>query len=150
MSLLERFGVRRRRRWVIDSPPENVDWRPVRPRANQTPVRARRAEADCIVETRGGQLRARGGRDFIVTYDHGGQAVVRGDIFERSYEPLGDGRFRKRTDVIFHAFELDRPAIVHTLEGPQSAEPGDWVVEGVAGELWPVPRAEAVKKYDDA
>lgn len=151
MTLLQRLGVPRRRRWVIHSPPENVVWRPIRPRPGQPPVRARRAESDCMVETKhGGALRARGGQDFIVDHGSGSCAVVRGDLFERLYEPMGDGRFRKRTDVIFHAFTLDRAATVHTLEGPQSAEPGDWVVEGVAGELWPVPRAEAVKKYDDA
>jgi hypothetical protein len=148
MSALSRwFGARGR--VVIDNPPENVDWRPIRPKPNQPPVRARRAEADCTVETRSGALQARGGVDYIIDYG-ASRAVVRGDIFERTYQPLGDGRFRKRTDVIFHAFTLDRPAMVHTLEGPQKAEPGDWVIEGAVGELWPVPRAEAVKKYDDA
>lgn len=149
MSLRSLFGGARSR-LVIDSPPENVDWRPIRPRPNQPPVRARLAEADCTVETRAGVLNARGGLDYIVEYSPGRRSVVRGDIFERIYEPLGGGRFRKRTDVIFHAFTLDRPAIVHTLEGPQKAEPGDWVIEGVDGDLWPVARAEAVKKYDDA
>ena len=139
-----------RKRMVIEYPPENVDWRPIRPRANQAPVQARRAEADCIVEAKAGMLSARGGIDYIIEHGAGARGVVRGDLFARLYEPLGDGRFRKRTDVIFHAFTLDRPALVHTLEGPQKAEPGDWVIEGVAGELWPVARADAVKKYDDA
>ena len=141
------FGSRRRR-WKLVRPPEQVQWRPVRPRSGQGPVRAQRAGADCSIKTKGGALRARSGEDFIVTYPDGAQSVVRGDIFTRLYEPLGDGRYRKRTDLIFHAFELDRPALVHTLEGPQTAEPGDWVIEGVKGELWPVPRAEAVKKYE--
>lgn len=150
MSLLGLFSPAKRRRWEINAPPENVEWRPVRPRPDQPPVRAYRAEADCSVETGGGVLQARGGRDFIIDYGGGSRAVVRGDIFARTYEALGEGRYRKRTDVIFHAFTLDRPALIHTLEGPQNAEPGDWVLEGVSGELWPVPRAEAVKKYDDA
>lgn len=149
MSLRSIFSPPRRR-MVIDTPPENVDWRPIRPRADQPPIRARRAEADCVVSAGGGDLHARGGKDFIVEYGNGARSVVRGDIFERVYEPMGDGRFRKRTDVIFHAFTLDRRAVIHTLEGPQNADPGDWVIEGVAGELWPLPHAEAVKKYDDA
>ena len=149
MSLISELFGRPRRRWVIDNPPQNVEWRPIRPKPNQPPVRGRRAEADCTVETRGGALKARAGRDYIIDYG-ASRAVVRGDIFERTYEPLGDGRFRKRADVIFHAFTLDRPALVHTLEGPQKAEPGDWIIEGPAGELWPVTHAEAVKKYDDA
>lgn len=149
MNLISELFGRPRRRWVIDNPPENVDWRPIRPKPNQPSVRARRAEADCTVATRSGSLQARAGQDYIIDYG-ASRAVVRGDIFERSYEPIGDGRFRKRSDVIFHAFTLDRPALVHTLEGPQKAEPGDWVIEGAMGELWPVPRAEAVKKYDYA
>lgn len=142
------FGKRPHHRWVIDQAPEHANWRMIRPKPDQSPVRARRAEADCTVETGGGRLHARGGLDYII--EHGGnhRAVVRGDIFERTYEPLGDGRFRKREDVILHAFTLERPALVHTLEGPQKAEPGDWVIEGVAGELWPVPRGEAMAKYD--
>jgi hypothetical protein len=139
-----------RGRWVIDAPPENVEWRPVRAKGDQPIVRARRAEADCTVETRGGSLQAKGGEDFIVQSENGDTAIVRGDIFERTYEPLADGRFRKRSDVIFHAFTLDRPALVHTLEGPQKADTGDWVMEGVSGELWPVSRAEADAKYQPA
>jgi hypothetical protein len=37
---------------------------------------------------------------------------------------------------------------VKTLEGDQQAKPGDWIMQGVAGELWPVPREEALRKYE--
>jgi hypothetical protein len=40
--------------------------------------------------------------------------------------------------------------MVHTLEGDQKAAAGDWIVQGVTGELWPVPREKALKKYDPA
>jgi hypothetical protein len=29
-----------------------------------------------------------------------------------------------------------------------TAEAGDWVMQGVAGELWPVPAAKALSKYE--
>ncbi|HRE42934.1 MAG TPA: hypothetical protein PKY87_03065 [Terricaulis sp.] len=149
-ALMQRGRRLSPRRWEIKNPPQNVDWRVIRPRAGQESVRAWRAEENSSVQTRVGALQARAGLDYIVEYEGGARAVVRGDIFERSYEPLGDGRFQKRRDVQMRAFTLDRPALVHTLEGPQEAEPGDWVIEGVVGEIWPVPRAAAVKKYESA
>lgn len=149
ISFLRWLGLRPRR-WEIKTPPQNVVWRPIVPRADQAPVRAWRAEENSSVQTRAGALQARAGLDYIVEYEGGARAVVRGDIFERSYEPLGDGRFQRRPDLQLRAFTLDRPALVHTLEGPQAAEPGDWVIEGVMGEIWPVQRADALKKYQSA
>jgi hypothetical protein len=144
------FGRGRRRRSdIIDEPPSDVEWRRVRPRPSP-PVTAWRAEADCTVETGQGRLTARGGKDYIMDYGGGDRAVVRGDIFDRTYAPLGDGRYAKRTDAVLRYFTLDRPAVVETLEGPQRAAPGDWVMQGVAGELWPVPREKALKKYEPA
>lgn len=143
------FGSRPRSRDLIDEPPDNVEWRLVRPRPG-TPVRAWRAEGDCKVETGKGALKARGGKDYIVDYGDGDRAVVRSDIFERTYERIGEGRYARRTDVVLRCFTLERPALVTTLEGAQRAEPGDWVVEGVAGELWPVPRAKTLEKYEPA
>jgi hypothetical protein len=32
----------------------------------------------------------------------------------------------------------DHGCIVSTLEGPLTAFPGDWIVQGTAGEFWPV------------
>lgn len=136
-------------RWSIDDPPRNVKWRYARPKPTP-PVRAWLAEGDAHVETRGGVLVARGGADYIVAYEDGSRAVVRGDIFERTYKPIGAGAFEKRTDIVFSYFILDRDAIIETLEGPQRAKRGDWVMEGVAGELWPVPRAKVREKYERA
>lgn len=139
-----------RRRVVIDEPPARARWKRVRPRPAQRPVRARRAEADANIETPHGPAFARGGADYIVAHGAGDYAVVRGDIFERTYEALGAGLYRKRTDLVLRYFTLDRPAIVETLEGPAKAEPGDWVMEGVAGELWPIAAEKAQEKYEPA
>ena len=132
---------------VIRKAPRNVAWRAVRPRAQPHPVRAWIADGDRRVRGDGGKLHAKAGRDVIVEHGADDRSVVRLDIFERTYEPLGGGLYRKRDDVTLRYFTLDRPAIVETLEGPQEARPGDWIMQGVAGELWPVPADRALEKY---
>jgi len=144
------FGARPLRRDTIDTPPRGVKWRLVKPRRTQDPVRAWRAESDCELRTEAGNMRARGGADYVVATRDNSRVIVRGDIFERSYEPLGGGLYRKRDDIVLRALTLTRPAIVHTLEGPQEAQAGDWLMLGIAGEIWPVPAAEAREKYDPA
>jgi hypothetical protein len=133
---------------TIKTAPRHARWRKVRPKPDGERVRARRAEADHKVTTQQGELRARGGEDFIVTYENGDRAVVRQDIFEKTYEPAGIGVYKKRSDIVLRYFTLERPALIHTLEGEQRAEPGDWIMQGVAGELWPVPQDQALQKYD--
>lgn len=149
------FGVRpprqgRRSPILIEYPPANADWRRVRPRDTGEAVRAWLAESDSVVESGGGKLKARGGQDMIVAGGTGSRSVVRRDVFDRTYKDLGGGAYTKRTDVILRYFTLDRPAIVRTLEGERGAEPGDWIMQGVMGELWPVPQDEAERKYRPA
>lgn len=148
VSLL--FGGRREPREHITEAPFNAQWRAVRAKPNQPPIRARLAEADTTVRTAHGELSARGGEDYIVTYELDDHAVVRRDIFERTYEPIGSGLYQKRTDVVLRYFTLDRPVMVETMEGDQRADAGDWIMQGVAGELWPVPREKAAEKYEPA
>lgn len=135
-------------RETIATPPRGVAWRQARPKDDQTAIRAWRAEGDHTIRTTQGVLQARGGRDFILDYGNDDHAVVRADIFERTYEPLGGGLYRKRADIILRYFTLKRPTLVETLEGAQEAKPGDWIMQGVAGELWPVPREKALEKYE--
>jgi hypothetical protein len=132
---------------VIKTAPRHARWQKVRPKPDRERVRARRAEGDHEVSTEQGKLQARGG-DYVVTYESGDLGVVRPDIFENTYEPDGIGRYKKRNDIVLRYFTLERPALVHTLEGEQRAEPGDWIMQGVAGELWPVPQEQALQKYD--
>jgi len=135
---------------VLDEPPANAQWRYVRPKALQKPVRARRAEADTRIDGPHGVLHARGGVDYIVVHAPGDQAVVRGEIFARTYEPLGGGLYRKRSDVVLRYFVLDHPAPIRTLEGVVKAKRGDWVMQGVTGELWPLSSQRGREKYDPA
>ena len=130
----------------IDHAPNNVHWRKAHPRGVER-VRAWIAAQDCEVVTGHGVLKARGGADMIVAYGPREVSVVRRDLFERTYKAIGGGVFAKRTDVDVRYFVLDRPAIVQTLEGEQQAKPGDWIVEGVEGELWPVSAKAAKRKY---
>ena len=116
------------------------------------------SEAQLITNTRGGHLyyliwagpRVEGlkGADYILTYAPGDHAVISGDIFEATYEPAGEGLYRKRTDVVFRYFTLPYTCVVETKEGPQRAKPGDWIMQGVQGELWPIPAEKAEAKYD--
>lgn len=40
-------------------------------------------------------------------------------------------------DNIYGPVEDDQRAYVETLEGRMAAEPGDWIIRGVAGEFYP-------------
>jgi hypothetical protein len=148
MKLIGLIFGERPARAVISEAPEDVVCHPIRPKSLQLPVRAWRAEADRQVETNQGVLHAKGGQDFIIDHGEGNCAVVQPDIFERTYEPVGGGLYRKRTDITLRYFTLDRPATIQTLEGEQHARAGDWIVEGVNGELWPVPPETAREKYE--
>jgi hypothetical protein len=70
---------------------------------------------------------------------------VRDDIFQETYEPAGDGQWRRKGLV------QARPArpgeTVNTLEGATTAADGDWVVRGPNGERWPVPGGEFARRY---
>lgn len=147
MQLMELiFGKSPSRRMVMRRPPANVRWRHIRPRGDEI-VRAHVAEANHIVVTPHGDLRARAGEDMIVEHD-GETAVVRRDIFERTYKSRGGGLYAKREDVVLRYFTLPNPVMVETIEGPQRAEAGDWIIEGVARELWPVAEEKALEKYE--
>lgn len=143
------FGERPSRPATIAEPPKGVKMHEVR--AKEAPAkRAWLAESDCHIHTEHGVLQAQGGSDYILAHAPGEHSVVRRDIFELMYESLGGGLYRKRTDVIFRYFTLKRRVVVQTLEGPQAAKPGDWIMQGVKGELWPVSPEKAREKYEPA
>lgn len=45
-------------------------------------------------------------------------------------------RYRKRP-VIIEAYQTDEPVDIETLEGTMHASPGDWIIRGVKGEIYP-------------
>ncbi|OBH47379.1 RyR domain-containing protein [Mycobacterium mantenii] len=91
----------------------------------------------------GHTMRADAG-DWAITED-GKLWSVRDDIFRDTYEPAGDGRWRRKGRV--QARPAQPGETVDTLEGPTIAADGDWVVRGRAGEQWPVPGAEFARRY---
>ena len=45
------------------------------------------------------------------------------------------------------AQQVTERTIIHTIEGPLTAQPGDWVITGVDGERWPVKKEIFEKTY---
>jgi hypothetical protein len=106
------------------------------------------AAHDGGVQSERGALRYRAGAHYIVQYGDHDCAPVERRVFEHTYRERSDGRYEKRTDMELRYFTLGHAVYVDTLEGARFAAPGDWIVEGVTGELWPVEQSEAVHKYD--
>lgn len=79
--------------------------------------------------------------------DAAGVRSVAAGVFERSYQSVGPGRYR-RTGV-FRARRAIQDEVVETLEGQAVVHPGDWVVEGAGGEQWPVPAEHFARSYEE-
>jgi hypothetical protein len=133
---------------VIAAAPPKAAWRRVRPRAGARPVRAQLARRDGVLKTSRGEQRYRAGAHYIVGYGKGERSVVRRDVFEAIYAARPDGAYEKRGDLILRYFTLAAPAIVQTLEGPERANAGDWVMEGPMGELYPMSPARGRRFYE--
>lgn len=91
----------------------------------------------------GHPMRADAG-DWAVAED-GKVWSVRDDIFRDTYEPAGPGRWQRKGRV--QARPAQPGETVDTLEGPNTASDGDWIVRGERGEQWPVPAAEFARRY---
>jgi hypothetical protein len=142
------FGERPSPLEIITHPPEGVEWRSAHPRAGVV-VRAQLAGKDGVLRSARGRMRYRKNTDYIVDRE-GEHSVVSKDIFEKTYVRLDDGRWEKRTDIAYAYFTLPRTVTVATREGPQRADPGDWIIQGVEQELWPVARARAEQIYESS
>lgn len=46
------------------------------------------------------------------------------------------------------ARQVEKKTIVETIEGPLTAQPGDWIITGVDGEEWPVKKEIFDKTYE--
>lgn len=123
---------------VITAPPPGVTWTQVTARAEGRTVRARLAKRHGRLRTRRGFASYAPGRHYIVDYGHGDRAVARREIFERVYRDVGGGEYEKRPEIVYRYFTLPYDVTVSTLEGPEVAKAGDWIMEGVDGELYPM------------
>ena len=131
------FGHRPERLPLLAAPPADAVWRSVRPRRGR-PVRAKLATKDGAVRSRRGSLNYKAGEHYIVRRRRVAPSVVQREMFERTYERQPDGTYAKRRDLEYRYFTLSYPCIVHTREGAQRAAAGDWIVQGLEGELWPL------------
>ena len=67
-------------------------------------------------------------------------------IFDQTHEPIDGDRWRRVGEV---RGRQARPGeVVHSLEGDQTARPGQWVLRGVAGEEWLVSTEHLEATYD--
>lgn len=132
---------------IITTPPKNVMWTQVTARADGQTVRAKLAKNAGRLRTRRGVIAYLPGCHYIVDYGHDDRAVARRDIFERVYAPLGGGRYQKRPEIVYRYFTLPHDVTVNTAEGPERAKAGDWIMEGVGGELYPISPDRAREIY---
>ncbi|MFT3728903.1 MAG: hypothetical protein QM759_13855 [Terricaulis sp.] len=142
------FGRRPQSTFLTDAP-AGVHWRQIRPKRGPA-IEAHLAQDNGFLRSPRGHMRYRVGKHYLITRQDGSQSVVKRPTFERTYQQRADGQFEKRTDITYRYFTLPDTVVVATLEGPQRADSGDWIVEGVDGELWPVKRERAREIYDAA
>lgn len=108
-------------------------------------VKAYRLDSPLVWSTSTGSEMSAAAGDWMVT-DGQKSWTVDHQIFEATYRSMSPGVFRKFG--IVQARQIEVSAIIPTLEGNVCAEPGDWVVRGEAGDVWPVPDLEFTRAYE--
>lgn len=115
-----------------------------------TRVSAREAAEDGEIVTSWATLQYRAGRDMIVGEAQGDARPVRKDIFDLTFEEVAPGEYAKRSDIPVGYFVVNDTRTIETLEGPVEAKPGDYVLIGGIGEMWPIKPAKFAERYDVA
>ncbi len=95
-------------------------------------------------EEKGEQLQGEAG-DWHVRDGFGDVRTVGNAEFRQSHEPLG-GELWRRVGI-FSAWRARERLVIRTREGPATAHPGDWVVEGALGERWPITDKQFTRTY---
>jgi hypothetical protein len=140
------FGHQPAKLPIIAAPPADAAWQAVRPRRGR-PVRAKLADKDGSIRSRRGSLHYQAGEHYIVRRPHDAPSVVERALFERMYERQQDGTYAKRRDLEYRYFTLPHACIVKTREGAQRAAAGDWIMQGLEGELWPLSPGQGRRLY---
>ena len=136
LALLATLGYR-----SFDDP--YVTWVRLRRRGEVTAVR--RTEPWSWTTGDGTVMRAAAG-DWEVTGADGGTRSVAASVFERTHEPLGGDRWQRVGEV--RGRQARAGEVVPSLEGDQTARPGQWVLRGVEGEEWLVPAGHLEASYE--
>lgn len=132
---------------IITKAPAGVTWTQVTARTQGRTVRAKLTKRHGRLRTKRGVAAYAPDRHYIVDYGHGDRAVARRDIFERVYQSVGGGKYEKRPEIVYRYFTLPHAVTVDTAEGPEAAKAGDWIMEGVSGELYPIAPERAREIY---
>ncbi|HEY0933582.1 MAG TPA: hypothetical protein VGD91_07565 [Trebonia sp.] len=83
--------------------------------------------------------------DWRVIDDHGHERTVGDAEFRAAHDFIGGWRWRRIG--AFRAWPVSETLVLRTKEGSATAFPGDWVVEGVHGERWPVSNQQFQRSY---
>jgi len=75
--------------------------------------------------------------------------ITRSDL-ENSPKPLGNWKLYKKKPVVIAARKMEEEFIVETIEGDMKGKAGDYLIEGVEGELYPCDEQIFHKTYEDA
>jgi hypothetical protein len=108
-------------------------------------VRAERLLTDKTWRNSAGDTLAASVGDWLVVDEFGHERTVRNGEFHASHEPLGGGRWQRTGTVL--AWQADEATVVRTMEGKTAAAAGDWIVQGSAGERWPVKYDQFIQGY---
>jgi hypothetical protein len=108
-------------------------------------VRAERLLTDKTWRNSAGDTLAASVGDWLVVDEFGHERTVRNGEFHASHEPLGGGRWQRTGTVL--AWQVDEATVVRTMEGKAAAAAGDWIVQGSAGERWPVKYDQFIQGY---
>lgn len=118
-------------------------WMPFRRKGS--PVTARRRWVPWTWRAQSGETMRAAAGDWQVQDVSGDVWSVSNDVFRTSYRRV-DKKSWAATGIV-----LVRPAqtgeIIDTLEGPERAGEGGWVIQGDAGEQWPVSQAKFEDRY---
>lgn len=85
--------------------------------------------------------------DWLVTDAKGRTRSVKPAEFNDLYEFVAQDRYR-RVGVV-SARQAAQTETIATLEGPATANVGDWIVTAKNGTSWPVPRAHFFDLYEE-
>lgn len=83
-----------------------------------------------------GELTAEPGVDWVVVQDDGTAWPIKKDLFKRTYEAAGPGRYRKVERSRLVQVPPDTVALLATLEGPLEVRHPDHVAVGAQGEVY--------------
>ena len=73
---------------------------------------------------------------------------VTSEALSESYRAVGDGEYESRGDVDARQIEVDaEPELVVSREGPELAQPGDWVLTGSLNGQWVVENEWFIARY---